>query len=136
MGVVIVSVWQSMGYPMVIYLAALQGIPEVMYEAAEIDGANSLQKLLKITIPLISPSTFFIIVLQFIGSFQIFGLIYVMTAGGPANATNVYILYLYQNAFAWWKMGYASAMAWFLFIIIGLTTMIQWKLQKRWVFYA
>ena len=138
MGVVIVSVWQSVGYPMVIYLAALQGIPEVMYEAAEIDGANSLQKLLKITIPLISPSTFFIVILQFISSFQIFGLIYVMTAGtgGPANATTVYILYLYHNAFGWWKMGYASAMAWLLFIIIGLTTMIQWKLQKRWVFYA
>jgi multiple sugar transport system permease protein len=136
MGVVIVSVWQSVGYPMVIYLAALQGIPEVLYEAAEIDGASALQKLFKITIPLISPSTFYIVILQFIGSFQIFGLIFIMTGGGPANATNVYINYLYQNAFAWWKMGYASALAWVLFIIIGAVTMVQWKLQRRWVYYS
>jgi multiple sugar transport system permease protein len=136
MGVVIVSVWHGVGYPMVIYLAALQGIPEVLYEAAEIDGATAMQKLFKITIPLISPSTFYIVILQFISSFQIFGLIYVMTGGGPANSTNVYINYLYQNAFAWWKMGYASALAWVLFIIIGVTTMVQWKLQRRWVFYS
>jgi ABC-type sugar transport system permease subunit len=75
-------------------------------------------------------------ILQFISSFQIFGLIFIMTGGGPANSTNVYINYLYQNAFAYWKMGYASALAWFLFIIIGCTTLIQWKLQRRWVFYS
>jgi multiple sugar transport system permease protein len=136
MGVIIVSVWQSAGYPMIIYLATLKGIPESLYEAADIDGATPLQKLFKITLPLISPATFYIVILQFISSFQIFGLIYVMTGGGPANATNVYINYLYQNAFAWWKMGYASALAWVLFIIIGTITLVQWKLQSRWVFYT
>lgn len=135
-GVIIVSIWHDVGYPMVIYLAALQGIPLTLYEAADIDGASQWQKTLRITIPLLSPATFFIIILQFISSFQIFGLIYVMTGGGPANATNVFIFYLYQNAFAWWKMGYASALAWFLFIVVGGITLFQWKMQKRWVFYS
>lgn len=135
-GIIIVSVWHDVGYPMVIYLAALQGIPEVLYEAAEIDGASFWQRTVSITLPLISPATFFIIILQFIGSFQIFGLIYIMTNGGPANSTNVFIFYLYQNAFAWWKMGYASALAWLLFVVIGTITLFQWKMQKRWVFYS
>lgn len=135
-GVIIVSVWHDVGYPMVIYLAALQGIPTSLYEAAEIDGATIWQKTRHITIPLVSPATFFIIILQFIGSFQIFGLIYIMTGGGPANSTNVFIYYLYQNAFAWWKMGYASALAWFLFVVIGGITLFQWKMQNRWVFYS
>ncbi|GIV75612.1 MAG: sugar ABC transporter permease [Litorilinea sp.] len=135
-GVIIVSIWHDVGYPMVIYLAALQGIPEVLYEAAEIDGATYWQKTIHLTVPLISPATFFIVILQFISSFQIFGLIYIMTNGGPANSTNVYIYYLYQNAFAWWKMGYASALAWFLFLVIGAITLLQWKMQDRWVFYS
>jgi len=135
-GIVIVSIWHDVGYPMVIYLAALQGIPESLYEAAEIDGATTWQKARSITIPLVSPATFFIIILQFISSFQIFGLIYIMTGGGPANSTNVFIYYLYQNAFAWWKMGYASALAWFLFMVIGAITLFQWRMQKRWVFYS
>ncbi len=135
-GVIIVSIWHDVGYPMVIYLAALQGIPEVLYEAAEIDGATYRQKTIHLTVPLISPATFFIVILQFISSFQIFGLIYIMTNGGPANSTNVYIYYLYQNAFAWWKMGYASALAWFLFLVIGAITLLQWKMQDRWVFYS
>lgn len=135
-GIIIVSIWHDVGYPMVIYLAALQGIPISLYEAAEIDGATTLQKARHITIPLVSPATFFIIILQFISSFQIFGLIYIMTGGGPANSTNVFIYYLYQNAFAWWKMGYASALAWFLFVVIGAITLFQWKMQKRWVFYS
>ncbi len=135
-GIIIVSIWHDVGYPMVIYLAALQGIPESLYEAAEIDGATTWQKARSITIPLVSPATFFIIILQFISSFQIFGLIYIMTGGGPANSTNVFIYYLYQNAFAWWKMGYASALAWFLFMVIGAITLFQWRMQKRWVFYS
>lgn len=135
-GIIIVSIWHDVGYPMVIYLAALQGIPTSLYEAADIDGATAWQKARYITIPLVSPATFFIIILQFISSFQIFGLIFIMTGGGPANSTNVFIYYLYQNAFAWWKMGYASALAWFLFVVIGAITYFQWKMQKRWVFYS
>jgi multiple sugar transport system permease protein len=86
-------------------------------------------------LPLLTPTLFFLLITQFIASFQVFGIIYVMTRGGPANATSVYIYYLYQNAFAFGKLGYASAMAWILFVLIATFTFIQWKLQKRWVFY-
>lgn len=133
--VVMVSVWQSMGYNMVVYLAGLQGVPQVLYEAARIDGADGWHQFWRITLPLLSPVTFFLMILSFINSFQVFGLIYVLTGGGPANATNVYIYYLYQNAFSFFRMGYASAQAWVLFLIIGLITLIQWQLSKRWVFY-
>jgi multiple sugar transport system permease protein len=133
--VILVSVWQGVGYPMVIMLAGLQGIPHELYEAAKIDGASSWNQFWKITIPLLTPTLFFLFITQFISSFQVFGIIYVMTQGGPANATSVYIYYLYQNAFAFGRMGYASAMAWILFAIIAVVTFVQWKLQKRWVFY-
>ena len=133
--VIVVGVWQSVGYPMLILLAGLQGIPESLYEAAKLDGAGSWQRFRRVTLPLLTPSIFFLLITQFISSFQVFGLIYVMTQGGPANATNVYIYYLYQNAFAFGRLGYASAMAWVLFLIIAVITLIQWKMQKRWVFY-
>lgn len=134
--VILVSVWQGVGYPMVIFLAGLQGIPEVLYEAAKIDGGSALQRFRHVTLPLLTPSIFFLMITSFISSFQVFGLIFVMTQGGPANATNVYIYYLYQNAFSFGKMGYASAMAWILFALIATVTLVQWKLQKRWVFYG
>lgn len=133
--VIVVGVWQHVGYPMLILLAGLQGIPESLYEAAKLDGAGALARFRRITLPLLTPSLFFLLITQFISSFQVFGLIYVMTQGGPANATNVYIHYLYQNAFAFGRLGYASAMAWVLFVIMGLITLVQWQLQKRWVFY-
>ena len=134
--IIIVSAWHGAGYPMVILLAGLQGIPQMLYEAATIDGASAWQRFRHVTFPLLTPSIFFLTITQFISSFQVFGLIYVMTKGGPANSTNVYIYYLYQNAFAYGKMGYASAMAWILFALIALITVVQWKLQKRWVFYG
>lgn len=133
--VIVVGVWQHVGYPMLILLAGLQGIPEALYEAAKLDGASSWRRFRHVTLPLLTPSLFFLLITQFISSFQVFGLIYVMTQGGPANATNVYIHYLYQNAFAFGRLGYASAMAWILFAIIALITLAQWRLQKRWVFY-
>jgi multiple sugar transport system permease protein len=133
--VILVSVWQGVGYPMVILLAALQGIPEMLHEAAKIDGAGSGQRFRHVTLPLLTPALFFLTITQFISSFQVFGLIFILTHGGPANATNVYIYNLYQNAFQFSKMGYASAMAWILFVIIAAITIVQWKLQKRWVFY-
>lgn len=133
--VIIVSAWQRAGYNMVLYLAGLQGIPRELYEAASIDGANSFQRATKITWPLLTPTTFFVLIISFIASFQVFGLIYVMTNGGPGTATAVYIYYLYQNAFQFFRMGYAQAMAWLLFLGIGLITLIQWKLQDRWVHY-
>lgn len=134
-GVIIVEIWHGAGYAMVIFLAGLQGIPDVFYEAAKIDGAGAWSRFRHITVPLLSPTTFFILVTGFIGSFQVFGLIYIMTSGGPANATNVYIYYLYQNAFAYFKMGYACALAWVLFAVIGLVTFLQWRLGSMWVFY-
>jgi multiple sugar transport system permease protein len=134
--VILVSVWQGVGYPMVVLLAGLQGIPEMLYDAARIDGAGAWKRFRHVTLPLLTPAIFFLTITQFITSFQVFGLIFVMTHGGPANATNVYIYYLYQNAFQFSKMGYACAMAWILFVIIATITLVQWKLQKRWVFYG
>jgi ABC-type sugar transport system permease subunit len=134
--VIIVSVWQGAGYPMVIFLAGLQGIPTDLYEAASIDGASQSRKLFSITIPLMTPSIFFVLITQFITSFQVFGVIYIMTQGGPGHSTSVYIYYLYQVAFSFGQFGYAAAMAWVLFVILGLITLIQWRLQRRWVFYG
>lgn len=134
--VIITSVWQGVGYPLIILLAGLQGIPESLNEAAAIDGASAWRRLRSITIPLLTPQFFFLLITQFITSFQIFGIIFVMTDGGPANATNVYIYYLYQNAFAFGRMGYASALAMVLFALIGFITFVQWRLQRRWVFYG
>jgi multiple sugar transport system permease protein len=134
--VIIVSVWQGVGYPMVILLAGLQGIPESLYDASKVDGSTARQRFFDITLPLLTPSLFFLLITQFISSFQVFGIIFVMTNGGPANATSVYIYYLYENAFSFGRMGYASAMAWLLFAVIALVTFVQWRLQKRWVFYG
>jgi multiple sugar transport system permease protein len=133
--VILVSVWQGVGYPMIILLAGLQGIPDVLYESAKIDGANAFARARHITLPLLTPHFFFLLITQFISSFQVFGLIYVMTQGGPGHATSVYIYYLYETAFSYGKIGYASAMAWILFAVIATVTFVQWRLQKRWVFY-
>lgn len=134
--VIVVAVWQGMGYPMVILLAGLQNIPTSLYEAALLDRAGRWRQFWSITLPLLTPHLFFVIIVQFIMSFQVFAIIYVMTGGGPGNATNILIYYLYQTAFTFGRIGYASAMAWVLFLIIGLVTFFQWRLQKRWVFYG
>jgi multiple sugar transport system permease protein len=134
--VIMVSVWQGIGYPMIILLAGLQGLPNEFYESAKIDGAGAGQRLRFITLPLLTPHFLFLLITQFISSFQVFGLIYVMTKGGPGHATSVYIYNIYQNAFSYGKIGYASAMAWILFVVIAAVTFLQWKLQKRWVFYS
>lgn len=134
--IIVVSAWQGVGYPMVILLAGLQDISEEMYEAAKLDGAGGWARLRSITLPLLSPQVFFVILSQFIASFQVFGLIYVMTKGGPGHASSVYIYYLWQTAFAQGKFGYASAMAWLMVLLIAFVTWGQWKLQKRWVFYG
>ncbi len=133
--VILVSAWQGIGYPMVILLAGLQAIPETLYEAAKVDGAGAVSRFFRITIPLLTPQLFYVLITQIISSFQVFALIFVMTKGGPGTATNVYIYYLYQNAFTFGDLGYASAMAWILFLIIGLITFAQLRLQRRWVFY-
>ena len=113
---------------MVLFIAGLQGIPAHLYEAAQIDGASRFRQLWSITIPLLSPVTFFVVTMQIIRSFQVFAQIYVMTQGGPVNKTQVLVYYLYQNGFEWFKMGYASSISMVLLFIVFLLTVIQNKL--------
>jgi multiple sugar transport system permease protein len=138
---VIMSLW-NVGGGMLIYLAALQGVPDQLYEAADLDGAGYWFKLRKITIPLISPAIFFNLIMSIIGSIQIFTQAFVMTGknqpgaeGGPNQSTLFYVLYLYKKAFQEFKMGYASALAWILFIIILVLTIIQFRLSAKRVYY-
>jgi multiple sugar transport system permease protein len=133
--VVIVSVWRGLGPSTVIFLAGLQGIPEELYDAAKIDGANARQLFGHITIPMLSPTTFFVIVVSIIGSFQVFDLIFMMTQGGPGRATLVLVYYIYQHAFRWFGMGYAASIAFVLFVVILILTLIQLRLSGRWVHY-
>jgi multiple sugar transport system permease protein len=133
--VIIVAVWQGVGYPMVILLAGLQSIDSSLLEAATVDGASAWRRFWSVTVPLLTPSIFFLIITQFIASFQVFGIIYVMTSGGPNNATQVFIYKIYTAAFAEGRLGYASAMGWVLFVIVGLITAAQWRLERRWVHY-
>jgi multiple sugar transport system permease protein len=130
---IVMSLW-GIGGGMVIFLAGLQGIPQSYYDAADVDGANIWQKFTHVTVPLLTPTIFFSLVMGFIGSFQVFTQGFVMTAGGPNNATLFYVLYLYQNAFQYLRMGYASALAWILFIIILAVTLVQMRTSK-WVYY-
>ena len=133
--IIIMSVWKGFGYNMVLFLAGLQGIPVTIYEAAMIDGASAWQRFWRITLPLLSPTVFLAVVLTVISSFQVFDQAYVMTNGGPANATNTIVLYIYQNGFQYFRMGYASAIAWVLFGFIFVFTLAQMRLQGRWVQY-
>jgi len=132
---IIMSLW-SVGGGIVIYLAGFQGIPTELYESAELDGAGGLEKLRYITIPLTTPVIFLQLIMGIIGSFQVFTQAYVITAGGPANATLFYVLYLYQNGWQFFRMGYASALAWVLFAIIVTLTLVIFRTSGRWVYYA
>lgn len=133
---VIVTVWKGLGYSMVIFLAGLQSIPEDLYHAATIDGAGVWRKFRHITLPMLSPTTFFVIVITLINSFQVFEQTYVLTKGGPANATLTMSYYIYQNAFQFFQMGKAAALSYVLFAAIFIVTLIQFRIQKRWVFYG
>ncbi len=134
---IIMNVWQTVGGPnMILYLAALQGVPRFLYEAAEIDGANSWQKFWAVTWPQISPTTFFIVTMSIIGGFQSgFDPAYNMTGGGPNGSTTTLIYYIYNNAFNWYQMGYAAAISWVLFIVIFVLTRGKWKLFEKVVHY-
>ena len=131
---IIMSLW-SVGGQMVIFLAGLQGVPQALYEAASMDGAGRLSRFRHITLPMISPITFFNLVIGLIGSFQIFSAAYIMTNGGPANQTLFYVLHLYRSAFQYLHFGFASAMAWVLFLIILFFTGVQFAGARRWVYY-
>ena len=129
---ILMTLW-AVGPQMVIFLAGLQGVPESLYEAASIDGANRRQRFARITLPMISSITFFNLVVGIIASFQVFTTSFIMTNGGPQNATLFLVLYLYRNGFQYFKMGYASAIAWMLFVMIAAFTVLQFRLARRWV---
>jgi multiple sugar transport system permease protein len=130
-GIVLTSVWKDIGFVTVIYLAGLQDIPENLYEAASLDGANPWQKFWTITLPMLAPTTFFVTTISLISSFQVFDQVWIMTGGGPAGATSVMVEQIYKNAFSYYKMGYASAISWVLFAIIFVVTIAQNIAQKR-----
>lgn len=131
LSIIIVSVWKNAGYHMIILLAGLKSIPETYYEAAQLDGASAWQKFIYITLPMISPALVFVLITNTIFSFQAFGQIYTMTGGGPSQSTSVLVYYLYQRAFEFQEMGYASAVAWVIFVILLILTLLQLKLQRK-----
>jgi multiple sugar transport system permease protein len=132
---VLMGIWSS-GGSMLIFLAGLQGIPTALYEAAQIDGANALHRFWHVTIPMLSPTIFFSVVMNIIGSFQIFTQAYVMTQGGPNNATLTMVLYIYRKAFQQFYFGRASALAWLLFAVIMLLTLLMFRSANFWVYYS
>lgn len=128
---IILAVWKNFGYHMMIFLAGLQAIPEYLYEAARLDGAGWWRQFRHITLPQLAPTTFFVTIITIIGYFQFFAEPYVMTQGGPINSTLSIVLYLYQQGFRWWRMGYASAIALMLFLIVFGLAMIQMSIRKK-----
>lgn len=131
---VLMALW-GLGSAMIVFLAGLQGVDPVLYEAADIDGANTWVKFWRITLPMLTPVLFFNLIIGIIGSFQVFTTAYIATNGGPNNATLFYVLYIYNQGWKFAKMGYASALAWVLFVIVLLLTLVQFKMANRWVYY-
>lgn len=131
---VLMALW-GLGSSMIVFLAGLQGVDPVLYEAADIDGANTWVKFWRITLPMLTPVLFFNLIIGIIGSFQVFTTAYIATNGGPNNATLFYVLYIYNQGWKFAKMGYASALAWVLFVIVLLLTLVQFKMANRWVYY-
>ncbi|WP_313639698.1 sugar ABC transporter permease [Paenibacillus sp. FSL K6-0276] len=133
--VIVMSVWKNFGYYVVMFLAGLQGVPSSLYEAATIDGAGGWNKFKHITIPLITPVTFFCIIMATINSFKVFDQVYILTEGGPGRATTTIVQYIYESSFQNYQMGYASAAAVVLFGIIFIVTLVQYRGQNKWVNY-
>jgi len=129
--IVVMNVWRHAGYYALIFLAGLQGIPDELREAAEVDGASALQRIRHVTIPVIFPTTFFVVVTALIASFQLFGEAYVMTRGGPAYSTTTLVYYIYRNGFEAFRMGYAALIAWVLFLLVFLVTIVQWRIARE-----
>lgn len=134
--IIITSVWKDTGFVMMLFLAGLQDIPVNLFEAASIDGATKIKQFFRITLPLLSPATFFVLIISLINSFQVFDQVWAMTEGGPAGATSVLVEQVYKNAFRYNNMGYASTIALVLFLIILVITGVQIIGQKRWVHYG
>jgi multiple sugar transport system permease protein len=134
--VILASAWKDLGFVMVIMLAGLQTIPEDLLEAARVDGANAWRRFWRITFPLLTPSTYFVVIISLINGFQVFDQVYVMTGGGPDNASQTLVLDVYNQTFRYGLVGRASALSWLLFVLVMLVTLVQSRLQRRWVFYA
>lgn len=134
--VIIATAWKDLGFAMVLFLAGLQAIPTEYYEAAEVDGAGRGARFRHVTIPLLSPTLFFVVVILLINGFQVFDQVWVMTGGGPAGATSVVVERVVTYAFRYGQMGYASAMSWLLVAAILTITLVQFRLQRRWVTYG
>jgi multiple sugar transport system permease protein len=134
--IIILDVWRNMGFAMLVFLAGLQNISQDYYEAAQLDGANRIQLFRHITVPLISPTIFFNLIIYMIGALQVFDSIMVLTKGGPGDSSRSLVIYIYENAFQFFEMGYASAVAITLFVIIVILTLIQFRLGRSWVFYS
>jgi len=134
--IAIVAIWKAAGFQMMIFLAGLQGIPGSLYEASNIDGATKWQQFVKITVPLLSPVTFFVFVITIIEAFKTFDVTFAMTGGGPNYGSTTLAYFIYQNAFVYQRMGYASALALFLLVFVGVTTWFSFKVKDRWVEYA
>ena len=132
---IIMAVWAGTGYAAIIYLAGLQDIPPDLYEASRLDGAGAWEQFRSITFPLLTPTTFFLLVTGFIGASQAFGMINLMTKGGPGSATTVLSYYIYENGFQFYKFGYAAAMSWVMFAGVLLLTLVLWRVQRRMVHY-
>ena len=129
--VMVIYIWQQLGYYIIVFMAGLNGISKDVYEAAQIDGATGIRQFFSITVPLVAPTTFFLSVMGIIGSFKVFDQISVLTQGGPGNSTSVMAYYIYKTAFEEYKMGYANTLAWALFILIFIVTIVQWKFQDK-----
>jgi multiple sugar transport system permease protein len=135
LSIAIMGIWQMVGYNMLFYIAALQDVPKQLYEAAVLDGATSWKKHWYVTIPLISPTTFFVLIINLIGGFQVFDQIFMMTEGGPGNASTTMVYYMYNTGFNVMEIGYSSAVAVILFLILLIVTVFNFWGQKRWVHY-
>jgi multiple sugar transport system permease protein len=129
--IILLAVWKNFGYNMIIFVAGLQSIPDDLYEAAQIDGAGPLRRFLHVTLPSLGPTMLFVSVITMIGYFQLFAEPYVMTQGGPVKSTLSVVLFMYQEGFRWWRMGFAASIAFVLFLIILAGTLIQLRLQRR-----
>ena len=134
--IILASAWKDLGFVMVILLAGLQGIPQDLYEAARVDGAGWWSRLFHITMPMLSPTTFFVVVISLINGFQVFDQVYAMTGGGPAGASTVVVQQVYDLTFRYGQAGMASALSWLLFLVVLAVTIIQLIGQRRWVNYA
>lgn len=129
--IMVIYVWQQVGYYSIVFLAGLKGLPEDVYEAAKVDGASSIRQFFSLTVPLISPTTFFLTIMGIIGSFKVFDQISVLTQGGPGSSSSVMAYYVYRTAFDYFEMGYANTLAWALFVLVFIVILVQWKMQAK-----